>query len=141
MAIKYSSLALVAMTAFIRPAMSSPVCSEVSSSHPASSSTPPATTTTSGGLPSSCTYRPQATTYTNEGCAFTCPPQSAWCIADAYVVLPCGCDRAAVAPTTISRCPTASYNCLQCSTGWGIATVTDPNCPPSSTATAKPTRA
>ncbi|KAH6847990.1 hypothetical protein B0I37DRAFT_415681 [Chaetomium sp. MPI-CAGE-AT-0009] len=64
-----------------------------------------------------------------------CFMHSAWCIADAYVVLPCGCDRAAVAPTTVSRCPTASGNCFQCSTGWGIATITDSNCPPSATAT------
>ncbi|KAH6622909.1 hypothetical protein F5144DRAFT_344929 [Chaetomium tenue] len=128
MALRYSSLVLVAIATLMQPAMGSPAC-------PARSSTTP-TPSGPSTLPASCTFRPQATTYTNDGCDFKCPPQSAWCIADAFVVLPCGCDRAAVAPTTVSRCPTASGNCFQCSTGWGIATVTDSNCPPSATATA-----
>ncbi|SPQ27406.1 977c37c1-1276-4ba3-a131-d19713aef281 [Thermothielavioides terrestris] len=57
-----------------------------------------------------------------------------------YVVLPCGCSRAAVSPTTVTICPTRSP-CYQCTTGWGIATITDSNCPPSATPTTAPTAA
>lgn len=61
-------------------------------------------------------------------------------LAVALVVLPCGCTRAAVSPTVTTLCPTASSNCqFQCSTGWGIGTTTDSNCPGSATATAAPT--
>ncbi|KAK4040567.1 hypothetical protein C8A01DRAFT_46122 [Parachaetomium inaequale] len=134
MALRYSSLILAAIGALIQPGMSSPACPARTSTTKSTSTTP--TPTGPPTLPASCTYRPQATSYQTTGCDFTCPPQSAWCIADAYVVLPCGCDRAAVSPTTVTRCPTASANCFQCSTGWGIATITDSNCPPSATASA-----
>ncbi|KAL2179946.1 uncharacterized protein P884DRAFT_275532 [Thermothelomyces heterothallicus CBS 202.75] len=113
--------------------MSSPAC------HPPRSSTITAPTSPPT-LPASCTYRPTATSYLTTGCEFACPTTtSVWCISDAYVVLPCGCDRAAVSPTTVTRCPTASVHCPQCSTGWGIATITDPNCPSSTTETASAT--
>ncbi|KAL2144668.1 hypothetical protein VTI28DRAFT_8696 [Corynascus sepedonium] len=127
MDVKISRFILAATAAFIHPGMGSPACPVPSSSRPI---------ITTDTLPASCTYRPTATTYQTSGCDFSCPTSSVWCIVDAYVVLPCGCDRAAVSPTTVTRCPTTSANCLQCSTGWGIATITDSDCPPSATATA-----
>ncbi|KAK4154145.1 hypothetical protein C8A00DRAFT_14715 [Chaetomidium leptoderma] len=128
MVMKYSSLVLAGIAALITPGMSSPAC-------PAkSSTTKPSTTTTSTGLPASCTYRPTATWFATTGCDIPCP-SSPLCIADNYVVLPCGCERAAVSPTTVTICPTRAP-CMQCSTGFGIATITDSNCPPSSTASA-----
>ncbi|KAK4640248.1 hypothetical protein QC761_605330 [Podospora bellae-mahoneyi] len=43
------------------------------------------------------------------------------------VIVPCGCTRASVAPTTTSICPTAS-DCQQCTTSWGIYVTTQSNC-------------
>ncbi|AEO71609.1 uncharacterized protein THITE_2021175, partial [Thermothielavioides terrestris NRRL 8126] len=138
MALGYSSLVLAAIAAFIHPGMGSPACPAPSSSTPTatpSTSTSTSTSTHAGPetLPASCTYRPTATWYATSGCAIPCAT-SPFCIADDYVVLPCGCSRAAVSPTTVTICPTRSP-CYQCTTGWGIATITDSNCPPSATPT------
>ncbi|KAK3901365.1 hypothetical protein C8A05DRAFT_16445 [Staphylotrichum tortipilum] len=124
---QYSSFILAGIVALIHPVMSSPAC-------PAKSSKTTTSSSTSTGLPASCTYRPTATWYATTGCDIACPTQPL-CIADSFVVLPCGCTRAAVSPTTITICPTRSP-CYQCSTGWGIGTITDSKCPPSSTPTA-----
>ncbi|KAK0673480.1 hypothetical protein QBC41DRAFT_215014, partial [Cercophora samala] len=43
------------------------------------------------------------------------------------VIIPCGCTRASVAPTTTSICPTAS-DCQQCTTSWGIYVTTQSSC-------------
>ncbi|KAL2259475.1 hypothetical protein VTK26DRAFT_6844 [Humicola hyalothermophila] len=85
-------------------------------------------------LPESCTYRPTATWFATSGCDLSCSMEID-CVADFAVVLPCGCDRAAVSPTTTTICPTRTP-CYQCVTGWGIATVTDPRCESSGAATA-----
>ncbi|KAK4662638.1 hypothetical protein QC763_605330 [Podospora pseudopauciseta] len=79
-----------------------------------------------GPLPASCTYRPTATWYKTSGCAVTCAT-SIRCNADFPVIVPCGCTRASVAPTTTSICPTAS-DCQQCTTSWGIYVTTQSNC-------------
>ncbi|KAG7294247.1 hypothetical protein NEMBOFW57_004317 [Staphylotrichum longicolle] len=131
----YSSLVLAGIAALIHPAMGSPACPAPSSKTTQTSTTTSSSTST--GLPASCTYRPTATWYATTGCAIACPTQPL-CIADAFVVLPCGCSRAAVSPTTVTICPTRSP-CYQCSTGYGIATITDSKCPPSSTPTAQTT--
>ncbi|KAK4101338.1 hypothetical protein N658DRAFT_496214 [Parathielavia hyrcaniae] len=121
----YSVFIVAAIAALATPGMSSPACH-------APSSTTKQTLSTSG-LPASCTYRPTATHFATSGCDIPCPTEPL-CIADMIVVLPCGCDSAVVSPTTVTVCPTQSP-CFRCSTGWGIATTTDSNCPPSSTAT------
>ncbi|KAK0741652.1 hypothetical protein B0T21DRAFT_282824, partial [Apiosordaria backusii] len=43
------------------------------------------------------------------------------------VIIPCGCTRASVVPTTTTICATASP-CVQCKTGWGIYVTTQSNC-------------
>ncbi|KAK4119978.1 hypothetical protein N657DRAFT_649551 [Parathielavia appendiculata] len=125
MTLRYSALIVAAIAALVTPGMGSPAC-------PATSSNTKQTSSTSG-LPASCTYRPTATWFATTGCDIPCPT-SPLCIADHFVVLPCGCSSAAVSPTTVTICPTRSP-CYQCSTGWGIATITDSKCPPSPTAT------
>ncbi|KAL2160275.1 hypothetical protein VTH06DRAFT_1448 [Thermothelomyces fergusii] len=118
----------LAAAAFIQFAMSSPV-GQASPFNTITASTSPSI------LPDSCTFRPTATKYQSTGCEFACPTttSSVWCIADAIVTKPCGCDRVVVSPTTVTQCPTVSAHCRQCSTAWGIFTVTESNCPPSKT--------
>ncbi|KAK4242173.1 hypothetical protein C8A03DRAFT_11614 [Achaetomium macrosporum] len=133
MAVKYTSSVLAIIVALIHPGMSSPACPAKSSSTTVKSTTSTSTTLGPQTLPASCTYRPTATWYATSGCDIPCPT-SPLCIADNFVVVPCGCTRAAVSPTTITICPTKAP-CNQCMTGWGIATITESNCPPTTTAT------
>ncbi|KAK1768184.1 hypothetical protein QBC33DRAFT_47041 [Phialemonium atrogriseum] len=77
-------------------------------------------------LPESCTFEPTQTIWLTEGCDITCATDN-WCIADAAVTLPCGCRSVKVQPATTTICPT-SAGCIQCTTGWGIVTITE-SCP------------
>ncbi|KAL1842580.1 hypothetical protein VTJ49DRAFT_4760 [Mycothermus thermophilus] len=122
--VKYTSLALAAVAAFIAPAMGSPACK------PKSSTTTSSTTSVITTAPD-CVFRPQATWYALDSpkCDFKCPTSIPWCIADAAVTVPCGCTAVTVSPTTTTLCPTNTNNCAQCSTGWGIVTFTETGCP------------
>ncbi|PHH69743.1 hypothetical protein CDD82_7544 [Ophiocordyceps australis] len=67
----------------------------------------------------------------DEGCNVQC---QTGCIADAALVLPCGCTTAESTVTdTVKICPTPP--CVSCTTGFGIVTTDD--CPTTS-ATATP---
>ncbi|KAK4180002.1 hypothetical protein QBC36DRAFT_321235 [Triangularia setosa] len=79
-----------------------------------------------GPLPASCTYSPTATWYKTSGCAVNCVT-SIRCNADFPIIVPCGCTRASVAPTTTTICPPAS-GCHQCTTKWGLYVTTQSNC-------------
>ncbi|KAL1871564.1 hypothetical protein VTK73DRAFT_2028 [Phialemonium thermophilum] len=85
------------------------------------------TAPSTSSLPDSCTFRPTQTIWATSGCAITCNHE--FCIYDAFVTLPCGCPSVRVQPTTTTLCPTQT-GCIQCTTGWGIATVTE-TCPSS----------
>ncbi|KAK4190302.1 hypothetical protein QBC35DRAFT_449499 [Podospora australis] len=93
---------------------------------PTLSTQQPGPTPTGGALPASCTTRPVATWYKTSGCEVNCNP-TLNCIADFALVLPCGCTLATAIPTTTTICPTRTP-CVQCQTGWGLITVTDPSC-------------
>ncbi|KAK0635102.1 hypothetical protein B0T17DRAFT_30801 [Bombardia bombarda] len=109
-----------------------------STSRTSSSSTwwTPTSTPTSLSLAASCTYRPTQTFLSSSGCAFSCTA-TAQCTMDAALTKPCGCTSVVVRPVTTTVCPTRSP-CIQCTTGWGIAIVSESPCP-ATTATTLPT--
>ncbi|KAK4450364.1 hypothetical protein QBC34DRAFT_424943 [Podospora aff. communis PSN243] len=89
-------------------------------SHSHGSPTTKAPSTTTVKATTVCTSTATATWYATSGCDIPCGTQ-AQCIADNAVAVPCGCDRVSVTVTTKTVCPTVAP-CIQCYTGWGIAT-------------------
>ncbi|KAI7781916.1 hypothetical protein LA080_014097 [Diaporthe eres] len=85
-------------------------------------------TTITVGLPSSCTLRPTQTITATTGCPTSCSTYADNCWWDYGVELECGCQRMTVEPVTETVCPTVT-SCVQCTTAWGITTITPTTCP------------
>ncbi|KAH8761212.1 hypothetical protein F5883DRAFT_130122 [Diaporthe sp. PMI_573] len=85
-------------------------------------------TTITIGLPSSCTMKPTQTITATTGCPTPCATWANNCWDDRAVELECGCPSMTVQPVTETVCPTVT-SCMQCTTGWGLITVTPTNCP------------
>ncbi|KAK0619474.1 hypothetical protein B0T14DRAFT_519365 [Immersiella caudata] len=83
-----------------------------------------------------CTSTATATWFATSGCAIPCGTQ-VQCIGDYGVGVPCGCDRVSVTVTTTTICPRISP-CIQCRTGWGIATYYS-SCPTTPISSSNPT--